>query len=702
MKIPRPLALCGALVSLQRFASSVVAVLMLFHVAGAEAATVLRTVAYHQITSFPNPGCATLDHELAISANGGKIAFARPYYGGPSRSNLIYTVNFDGSGLTLADMYAVNDCYPEVDISADGTKVLSWDNYGAVRMVNSDGSSPHQVIQLNGAYTELRLAPDGSVVYFSADRPFSTTPDTGSHDTGIYAVNANGTGFRQVIGVTNIAAFFGVTPSQVTPDGYMYGWNGGKPFGISGDGAHLACFAYSPSGYRLLALNVNGTGLHELVLAPTQITSFNNVNLSGNGSNVFYYIAYSPCCSTGEELGMFNWDGTGRRVLLSNYSTNQSSGPYLAQRVSVNQDGSKVLFGETSWLVNGDGSGFVQLAWGGCVTEVLKWGFYRAVMSSTGTRFAYLDPRPDGSQLQVATAEINPASLGAAPALNNLSATPAYVVTNYLTSTFLSSRPTPTNTLYGNNVGVAAFRNGQLDTQVSSECLADTGSGGDAVAGDGAYSRNGLTASPQAVIGPRTLRFKAEVVDSGTNYHATAVDLAPFFVTSQAPSNPAPTITSITPSSVSAGGQITIAGTGFDPVASNNVVLIGNQQAQVVSANGGGTQLVATVPGSLAPGVVSVTVSSFGQTSVPANLTVLAPGTIRLGIRMVTGPPKVAGLDIYGTTGKTYRIDYTGNLLPTNVWTPLSNVFLPTSPFFWIDTNSAGQSRRFYRSVELP
>jgi hypothetical protein len=94
-------------------------------------------------------------------------------------------------------------------------------------------------------------------------------------------------------------------------------------------------------------------------------------------------------------------------------------------RLSANQDGSKVLFGETSWLFNSDGSGRLQLAWAGCASEVLKWGTHRPVMNSDATRFAYLDPRPDGMFLAGGQPSRSiPLNLGLAPTLSDLSATP--------------------------------------------------------------------------------------------------------------------------------------------------------------------------------------------------------------------------------------------------------------------------------------
>jgi hypothetical protein len=37
-----------------------------------------------------------------------------------------------------------------------------------------------------------RLSPDGTQVFFSNDRPFGTTPDTGTREPGLYVVNADG------------------------------------------------------------------------------------------------------------------------------------------------------------------------------------------------------------------------------------------------------------------------------------------------------------------------------------------------------------------------------------------------------------------------------------------------------------------------------------------------------------------------------
>ncbi len=667
--------------------------------------TVLRTITYHQITALTNSGALANsalagDHSLVLSADGRKIVFTRTWYGS-TRSNLVYTINFDGSGLTLADAFpSPCDCDADVDISADGSKVIGYDG-GLVRMANSDGSNRHQVIQINGGFQEVRVSPDGARVYFSVDRSFVTSPDTGTHEGGLYIVNADGTGFHEAAGVTSFALFFGATPGALIPDGYLYGWNGGTPFAISGDGLKLACFVWTPSPnnrYALVGLNADGTGLHELPLGPQPINSFNKVALSGDGSKVSYYFGYAPCCSSGEELGLINWDGTGRRVLLSTYSTNQSGANLGISLLTMTSDGSKLLCSDTSYLFNTDGSGRLEMGWSArfAANNVLQWGFYRGVMASNGTGFAYLTPagQNDGGHLQVGTAELNPAGLGLAPAITAASVTPPYIATNGPSPIF-ALQPTPTNGLLaGGGAQAGILLNGIADQATwQGSSLHDNGANGDAVQGDGIYSDNTAYYSNPPGIGPRTVRFKAELLGADGNYHATAIDLAPFFVVSRTPTNPPPAILSITPSNAPPGGQITINGSGFDPVATNNFILFGNLPGIVISVNPSGTQLVVAVPADLPPGGASVTVSSQGQTSGPASFG--GSGTDYLEIFTL------AGLDIHGTPGATYRVDYCTNLNAPQ-WLPLTTNVLPYSPYLWVDLGSLSQPTRFYRAVRLP
>ena len=345
--------------------------------------------------------------------------------------------------------------------------------------------------------------------------------------------------------------------------------------------------------------------------------------LNGDGSKVGYYFN----CPSGEELGVINWDGTGRRVLLS---TCPGGGGLAISLLTMNWDGSKLLCGDTGDLFNTDGSGRLAMAWNArfAPNNVFQWGFYHAVMDANGTRFTYLTPAGanDGARLQIGTAELNPASLGLAPTISGASATPPYITTNGPSPIF-ALQPTPTNGLVANGGAQAGILlDGIADPSTwQGSSLHDNGAGGDAVSGDGVYSDNTGYFFNVPTLGPRTLRFKAELLGADEKYHATAIDTAPFFVVGQVPTNPPPTVTSISPSNAPAGSVVTITGSGFDPNATNNVLLFGNVPGVVVSGNPTGTELIVVVPGGLPAGPVAVTVTAFGQTSSGAAFTVISP-----------------------------------------------------------------------------
>jgi hypothetical protein len=592
--------------------------------------TVLRTLVYHQVTQFTNTGVHGYYRSLALSADGTRIVCARPLYSSP-RTNLIQVLNFDGSGLQLADRWP-GSAYAAVDISADGSRILSWDG-GIARLVNADGSNAHQVIQVNGGYPDCRLSPNGAQIYFSNDRPFIIPPEVSSREPGIYVVNADGTGLHEVAGVGTFAVFLGTTTAGLMPSGVLPDWSG-TPFAISGDGSKLACFVWTPvptNHYTLLGLNSDGTGLHELPLPPLPIYNFNKVAISGDGNKVCYDVDFAPPSNSGVELGVFNWDGSGRRIYYNTYSTNQTSPGLSVHDVSVNCDGSKLLFGETSWLFNTDGSGRLELGWSvaGAQNMILGNGGYdfyeHGVMDSNGTHIVFLTVGI-GSLTQVATAELNPAGNGLAPAILGASVSPAYITTNGSSPLFAFS-PMPTNGLVLNGGAQAGILlNGVADPSYwEGSILHDNGANGDAVKGDGLYSDNSGYFYYRPAIGPRTIRFRAERLGADGNYHATAIDVAPFFVVDKLPTNPPPTISSISPAAAGPGNLVTITGTGFDSVATNNVVLFGNAPAQVVSADPAGTQLLVLVPIGISPGAVTLSVSSQGQSSNPSPFAAAIP-----------------------------------------------------------------------------
>ena len=59
-----------------------------------------------------------------------------------------------------------------------------------------------------------------------------------------------------------------------------------------------------------------------------------------------------------------------------------------------------------------------------------------------------------------------------------------------------------------------------------------------------------------------------------------------------------------------------------------------------------------------------------------------------------------AGIDVYGADGVTYRVEYTTDLpfSPTTNWTVLTNIFLPWSPYFYVDRESVASREKVLSS----
>jgi hypothetical protein len=57
------------------------------------------------------------------------------------------------------------------------------------------------------------------------------------------------------------------------------------------------------------------------------------------------------------------------------------------------------------------------------------------------------------------------------------------------------------------------------------------------------------------------------------------------------------------------------------------------------------------------------------------------------------------GLTITGTVGKTYAIEATTDVSQTNGWQNVTNLTLSSSPAIWVDLQSTGTVKRFYRAV---
>jgi IPT/TIG domain len=318
-------------------------------------------------------------------------------------------------------------------------------------------------------------------------------------------------------------------------------------------------------------------------------------------------------------------------------------------------------------------------------------------MDASGRRFIFLTTLANTTVNQLATAEIDTPNSGLAPTVTDPSCTPPYFIIGSNAPAF-AFKPSPTNSLVADGGAQAGFLYKDILDTVSwqGSTLNDNGGGGDPVAGDGIYSNNGGYFSSQPPLGYRMLRFKAEILGSDGLYHSHAVDTGPCFILAAAPGGSGPVISSTAPPNAPPSASVTINGSGFDPVATNNYVLFGSQSAQVVSVNPAGTQLVVTVPIDSPLGAVPLSVSSLGQTSPAFTVNVPDPLAAYLGISQLTG------LEIWGTVSQMYRIERTTNLQTSNSWIPLTNLFLSTRPTSWFDQTSTNQAKGFYRAIRVP
>ena len=153
------------------------------------------------------------------------------------------------------------------------------------------------------------LTSDGSKVFFELGRDTTvrgTNPSV-RMERGIWVVNSDGTGLRQVVGPIQVASLLGTSPDKVFP----FRTNGRPALEVSADGTRVV-FSTAAEGERIFGVNSDGSGLHQLI-GPVDFVS--HVGISADGSKVLYDVIAPPCCSSPNEAGVINYDGTGRRAL---------------------------------------------------------------------------------------------------------------------------------------------------------------------------------------------------------------------------------------------------------------------------------------------------------------------------------------------------------------------------------------------------
>jgi TolB protein len=127
------------------------------------------------------------------SPDGSKIAFHSDRDG----NREIYVMNADGTGQTNLTNNAAEDETPAW--SPDGSKIAfhsSWRDPwgGGIYVMNADGTAPTHV----GGQYGAAWSPDGSKIAFSDAYACDLTILTGTYCSGIFTMNADGTGEHQL------------------------------------------------------------------------------------------------------------------------------------------------------------------------------------------------------------------------------------------------------------------------------------------------------------------------------------------------------------------------------------------------------------------------------------------------------------------------------------------------------------------------
>ena len=121
------------------------------------ASTVIRTLVYHEITSFTS--ATVVNSTPVLSDSGNRAAFAQAPGPEPTRTTHVFVINADGTGQHEVDTYQqLCFCGAELDISADGSRVLSTDGI-QIRMVNADGTNPMRSFGLTVVLFESASPP---------------------------------------------------------------------------------------------------------------------------------------------------------------------------------------------------------------------------------------------------------------------------------------------------------------------------------------------------------------------------------------------------------------------------------------------------------------------------------------------------------------------------------------------------------------
>jgi hypothetical protein len=591
--------------------------------------TVIRTLAYHQITSISE----THSRGVPVISDEGNVA-AFSLLTNDLEPNPIYAVNANGTGLRQIDL--VDDkmgLQPFLDISSDGSTVVSSSG-ASVRLAGTAGSSGEKLLQFAaGRIKHIRISGDGTKVFFIMNADDTVLGTNQWLQRGVYWIDLNDRQIRKLVTATEVANLLGIDVGKVIkhprqPTSLAVSNDGYRIIFSSGNNAEGSV----QNGYRIFGINLDGSQLNQIA-GPFE---FANVGISSDGLTVAYNVTTKAGASEGWTIR-----GGVQRKVASNADFIFTDINNENDRVKLTLDGSQVYFssGGSGYIFNSGGNGYFGVWTPGAPFPSRLGGGFRSCMDSKGKRVVYIF-FDENNAIQYGIVEVNPASLGGAPSISDATFEKSYVVKDE--GITVSAKSSPATSLHGEKINISWYQNGLYVPAGRPNELHDDGQQGDQVAGDDMFTDNNIVVSTSSTIndGPRSVRLIAEL-GSGLGRHATAIELAPFFVVSSPPAGTGPQITSINPNSGEVGIEVVITGTGFDPIPENNVVIFGNRPAWIKNATT--TQLTVIVPVDLLPGTVLVTLSVTGQASNAVPFTIGGdPGSLN--------PPRNLTAQVSGTS----------------------------------------------------
>ncbi len=556
------------------------------------------------------PNTAPSDYWASWSPDGQWIVFGR--FTGPSGSlTNIFKIKPDGSGLTpLTNLGAGDVINFGWVVSNDGLSLLASGTIGCavgIFQFPMDGSQTFKLISNAGA--------SGSIDFIGSEigtPPLVYIPTTGIPTITSITPNSGSKGWTAVITGTN----FNPTAASNTVK-----FNGVNAAVVAASPTSLTVLV--PSGATTGALTVTtscGTGTSPTAFTITPVvynTCRNVINLSGTGDGL-RVTDNSALHTTSITL-----------EAMVNFSSVPSSGfaqiigkPYqpatgVAESYAIHYSGGNLYGGwnpatatiNASWTPVVGQWYHVALTYDQATTVILLYIDGGKVASDNAPANLY-----DASDLRIGMDVDFGANTGFFPGqidevrVWNVARTPIEIQSNL------------TATLTGNEPGLIAYY--KMD---------DSGQGGGITAVNGASTGSGLNAT--TVGGAST----------------------PSFICTCAPA-----IASFSPTSGAPGSTVTISGTGFDPIAANNIVKFNGINATVTTSSP--TSLTVTVPATAANGPISVITCATAVSSV--SFTVTAP-SINATIN-ISSQPADATVCKFGTG--TFSVTATGTTNITYQW----------------------------------